>query len=131
MGFFSSPTNILIIAIGTALIVLSGLFYLYYNSSQGKIKILTENVAKMEIVAQTQKETINKMENEMQAQADATKKNQEEVAKIREDTSKLSKLLAKHDLAYLAANKPGLIENRVNTATKQTFKELEEISKGK
>lgn len=37
----------------------------------------------------------------------------------------LRKILADHDLTRLAIEKPGLIANRVNSATKKIFEELE------
>ena len=40
----------------------------------------------------------------------------------------LQNLLSKHDLEYLAKMKPKLIENRINSSTKQVIKELEEIT---
>jgi hypothetical protein len=38
----------------------------------------------------------------------------------------LQTTLAKHDLSRLAVAKPGLVENRINTATQKAFKDLED-----
>lgn len=48
--------------------------------------------------------------------------------KVSEETGKLRLMLADHDLEYLASQKPKLIENRINSATKRVFSELEELS---
>lgn len=46
----------------------------------------------------------------------------------KENSQKLGKMLAKHDLVYLTMQKPGLIETRMNKGTAKLFRSLEEAS---
>ncbi len=43
-----------------------------------------------------------------------------------EKSNELEKMLSKHDFGYLAKKKPGLINNRVNSATDRLFRTLEQ-----
>lgn len=52
-------------------------------------------------------------------------------ADAQDQVNSLKEILSEHDLEYLAINKPGLIENRINNGTDDLGKELEEISKYK
>lgn len=49
-------------------------------------------------------------------------------SQAKQDADKLRQLLARHRLEYLAANKPGLIESRVNNGTKEVLDEIESIT---
>lgn len=53
--------------------------------------------------------------------------------KYRQEKAKaneLSKMLSKHDFEHLASRKPGLIERRVNAATRRVFDDLETLTRG-
>ena len=97
----------------------------YYWISEKRISTLTENNAKLTIAARTNQETIEKMTADVEAFKLA---NEELNLKLRESEAygdALAKKLREHDLTMLTLRKPGLIERRVNSATKQVFEDLE------
>ena len=102
--------------------------YLYYTQTQAELIELREYNMALEIKTQTQDETIDKMNSQYQLQAqalmDLTSKNAEIVA----ERDRYLDIFRRHDLSKLAAAKPGLIEPRVNNATKEVFDSLENDS---
>lgn len=54
----------------------------------------------------------------------------EKYQQARDDSNKLREVLAKHDLEYLASQKPGLIESRINAATKRVFSDIKDATAG-
>jgi hypothetical protein len=102
--------------------------YLYYTQTQAELVELREYNMALEIKAQTQDETIDKMNSQYQLQAqalmDLTSRNAEIVA----ERDRYLDIFRRHDLSKLAAAKPGLIEPRVNNATKEVFDSLENDS---
>ena len=97
----------------------------YYWISEKRISTLTENNAKLTIAAQTNQDTINKLEEDNQAYEVANKELQLKYREAEKYGDELSKKLREHDLTRLTLRKPGLIEKRVNDATKKVFEELE------
>lgn len=97
----------------------------YYWLSEKRIATLTENNAKLTIAAQTNQETINKLEEDNKAYEVANKELQLKYKEAEKYGDELSKKLREHDLTRLTLRKPGLIEKRVNDATKKVFEELE------
>lgn len=102
--------------------------YLYYTQTQVELIELREYNMALEIKTQTQDETIDKMNSQYQLQAqalmDLTSKNAEIIA----ERDRYLDIFRRHDLSKLAAAKPGLIEPRVNNATKEVFDSLENDS---
>jgi DNA repair exonuclease SbcCD ATPase subunit len=99
------------------MLALCGAGYMYYQDTQQRIAILTENNAKLETAVAISEEAVSTL------QADYAKANQElnrvnqEFTQIRAQNNVLSDKLAKHDLAVLGASKPGLVERLVNRGT--------------
>ena len=52
-----------------------------------------------------------------------------DLEKSEESRNKLIEVFGNHDLTRLALKKPGMIEKRVNNATKQVFESIENDSK--
>lgn len=102
--------------------------YLYYTQTQAELIELREYNMALELKTQTQDETIDKMNSQYQLQAqalmDLTSKNAEIIA----ERDRYLDIFRRHDLSKLAAAKPGLIEPRVNNATKEVFDSLESDS---
>ena len=102
--------------------------YYYYTDTQARIAILTENSAKLEQAASTQKQTIDVLI------ADAAKFNElnrelnTKLEAANDYKNTLIDKLRKHDLAKLSLKKPGLVEKMINRGTKKLFESFEEIS---
>lgn len=113
---------------GAFFIAALGGAYLYYKDTQARIAQLVENNAKLELVAQTNQETINQMQTDIMVNQ---QKAEELSGRLREAEVYQDELVAKlrrHNLTMLTEQKPGLIETRVNKATKELFDGLEEVT---
>lgn len=99
--------------------------YFYYNQTQAELYELREYNMALELQVKTQNDTIDKIstqyETQMKAFGDLNLKFQEAEAEM----TRYLDIFRRHDLSKLAAAKPGLIEPRVNNATKQVFDSLE------
>ena len=116
-----------IYAIIIILAVLGGAYW-EYSSMQKRIETLRENNAKLEMVAEQNQKVIEEMGAFAKQQEElnlALNKQLQEASKYKDEL--LSKL-RKHDLALLSLKKPGLVEKRINDATKKVFDELESLT---
>ena len=110
--------------LGTTLIA-SGLCYYLYQENQK----LLGNVKTLEVAVQVQEQTIETLQNDFALQGqsilDLQSKNQE----IQLEMNRYLDIFKRHNLTRLAAAKPGLIETRVNKATKEVFDGIEQDSR--
>ena len=123
------------IALGIALVMLSGGFKLYYDKSEAEkmamatqLQTAMDNQLRLENAVQTQNEQIEKaVENKKTSDARiellmiANNQATEKIDELREK-------FARHDLDMLSLRKPGLIEKVVNRGTAAVFKELEDLT---
>ena len=115
---------ILIVVLGLVGGVVYGGFY-YYKDTQARIAILTENSAKLEMAAKTQKNTIDTLI------ADAKKfqqLNSELNVKLVQATKYKNSLLnklRKINLAKLSAEEPAVWEKKINNASKRLLESFE------
>lgn len=125
------------IMMGMAAVILigGGLSYWYFKSSQATIRDLNQNIATYaanEIMMQgaidDQNETILMMNNQRKIDQVKLNKLSAEYGRSRDKVNDLRKTLSKHDIGYLAQEKPGLVENIVNKGTKRLGAELERLS---
>ena len=110
--------------IGIILILGLGGYWLY-NENQ----TLTANNVKLEQAIADSREAFTRMVAEYEKQGKALKGLQEANARIEAEKDQYLQIFRKHNLDKLALMKPGLIENRVNNATKEIFEVLENDSK--
>jgi len=110
--------------IGIILVLGLGCYWLYNEN-----ETLKANNAQLEIGIQTQEQTIESLQNDMalrgQSLLDLQKKNNE----IQGEMNRYLDIFKRHNLTKLAAAKPGLIETRVNKATKEVFDGIEQDSR--
>ena len=110
--------------LGTTIIA-SGLCYYLYQENQK----LLGNVKTLEVAVQVQEQTIETLQNDFALQGqsilDLQSKNQE----IQLEMNRYLDIFKRHNLTRLAAAKPGLIETRVNKATKEVFDGIEQDSR--
>ena len=102
--------------------------YFYYTTTQNQLIELRDLNKAYELKVETQDNTINTMQQSYELQSEAlitlTEKNNEITAEM----NRYLDIFRRHDLSKLAAAKPGLIETRVNGATKDVFDSLEDDS---
>ena len=102
--------------------------YLYYTNTQAELTELREYNMAMELQVKTQNETIDKMSKQYEQQAKALGELTSKNAEIEAEMTRYLDIFRRHNLSKLAAAKPGLIEPRVNNATKEVFDSLESDS---
>ena len=118
---------ILVVVVGLVGGSVYGAYY-YYKDSQDRIRILTENTAKLETAKKMQDQTINIMIEDREKFAELNKELQLNLSKANVYKDKLIGKLRKHDLAKLSLRKPRLVEKKINAGTKKLFRSLEVLS---
>ena len=102
--------------------------YYYYTDTQARIAILTENSAKLEQAANTQKQTIDTLVSDAKKYGELNRELNTKLEAANDYKNTLIDKLRKHDLAKLSLKKPGLVEKKINAGTKKLFESFEEIS---
>ena len=100
----------------------------YYDTTQNKIAILQDSNAKLELVAETNQNTINQLQADNEKMNKLSSKLQLELAEATKYKDELINKLQKHDLTRLSLKKPGLIEKRINNGTKKLFESFESLT---
>ena len=118
---------ILIIVIGLLGGVGYGAYY-YYKDTQARIATLTENSAKLEQAANTQKETIDTLVADAAKFRELNKELNIKLDAANNYKNTLIDKLRKHNLAKLSLKKPGLVEKKINRGTKKLFESFEKLS---
>lgn len=120
----------LITAVGGA--ALTGILvtgaWAYYTSTKHTIETLQTTVYALESSMQAKDDTIDRL-----IANDEKYEKAQEVLNSRLDTAEMGynellKVFQSHNLTKLTASKPGLIENRINDATKDVLEDFERIS---
>ena len=107
------------------IIALSGSCYWLYNENQ----TLKVNNVKLETAVATQEETILSLQNDFALQGKSLLDMQSKNQAIEAEMNRYLDIFKRHNLTKLAAAKPGLIEPRVNKATKEVFDGIEQDSR--
>jgi predicted nucleotide-binding protein (sugar kinase/HSP70/actin superfamily) len=117
------------------LIVFGMVGYAYYTNAENKIVVLQTKNLELQNVIQAQElreveqeKTINALQENMQRTTEALKEQTKRNAEIEEEAQRYLAIFARHNLAKLAAAKPGLIEPKFNKGTRDVFKSIEEDS---
>ena len=118
---------ILIVVLGLVGGVVYGGWY-YYKDTQARIATLTENSAKLEVAAQTQKQTIDTLQADAKKYAKLNNELHTKLDKANDYKNTLLGKLRKHNLTKLSAQKPTLIEKRINNASKKLLESFESLT---
>lgn len=116
------------IAIGA---LLAGFLFVGYQvfdewrDMSAKLVELEADKARNELVIKSQADTIREMEAEAERLAQLQNDLNEALANAEDPLRELQSLLSRHNLENLAFERPGLIETRINQATRNVFKEIE------
>lgn len=98
--------------------------YFYY--SQSEISSLVADKARLEQKQEQYKLSIAELQSAMRKQAQTLRELNEESMKARLLANEALAVIDKHDLEFLSFAKPELIEKRINNATRQVFKDIED-----
>jgi hypothetical protein len=96
-------------------------FSWYYKNTQEKIGLLRENAAKLETAVRANEEALEQTQADAVRNAELSLELQIQLQKSEQYADELRATLQKHDLTMLALRKPGLIEQRMNDATRELF----------
>jgi uncharacterized protein HemX len=109
--------------------------YVYYNTTETKINTLearaiqqaNENNA-LRLAQDEQNRTIDALQSNLTRTTDALNTMASRNNEIQAEMTRYLDIFARHDLARLAAAKPGLIETRINRGTQDVFDTIESES---
>ena len=118
---------ILVIVMGLVGGVVYGGWY-YYKDTQSRIQILTENSARLEVATQQQTQTIQTLVDDAERFGKLNRELNTQLEAANDYKNVLIEKLQRHDLARLSMQKPGLVENIINNATKELFNSLEQLT---
>ena len=90
---------------------------------------LTQNNAKLESAVQLQEDAISSLQNDFTLQTGKLNDLQKKRQETQKEMNRYLDIFKRHSLTKLAAAKPGLIEPRVNKATKEVFDGIEQDSR--
>ena len=107
---------------------MGGGVYWYYNDTQERIAILTENNAKLETAVQTNEEALASQRASFEAMVVENQKLQAEFQEISDRNKSLENRLSRHDIGASAVAKPELTERVLNGATKNAQRCMEILS---
>lgn len=120
--------------IGLSLIIVtilsSGAYgvYSYIQYQEKQINALTSSIKDVKIANIGLKTSLEAQQANFEYVQVMAKKLETQEKANRAERQKLSDILVKHDLTYLASKKPGLIEKTINRATKKINNELNGIT---
>jgi len=110
--------------IGIILVLGLGCYWLYTEN-----ETLKENNAQLEVGIATQEKTIESLQNDFALQGQSLQELTAKNNEIELEMNRYLDIFKRHNLTKLAAAKPGLIEKRVNKATKEVFDGIENDSR--
>lgn len=110
--------------IGIILVLGLGGYWLY-NENQ----TLTENNLKLEAAVVEQQETIAQIQEQYEKQGKSLMQMTRKNAEIEAEKAEYLAIFARHNLDNLALRKPGLMENRFNSASEAVMEGLEDDTK--
>ena len=102
--------------------------YYYYKDTQARIATLTENSAKLEVAAQTQKQTIATLVADAKKFEKLNSELHIKLNRANDYRDTLIGKLRKHNLQALSMKKPGLVEKKINNGTKKLLESFESIT---
>jgi len=89
---------------------------------------LQENLAEVNAAYSAQKTTLSDIKSKISKSIEENSELQFRLQDAQTEISELRNVLVNHNLTKLAKEKPGLIETRINNATKKLFNDIERIT---
>lgn len=111
--------------LATVGIILGGTSYFLYEEN----KELSRQLSSLELAIKQQDDTISFLQENKEKQNNALLELQDKNLKAEREVLMYLDIFARHSLSKLAAAKPGLVEKRVNNATKDVFDSIEHDSR--
>jgi len=139
IGLFSGIfRNWRIIAVVVVFLTIGGSIYAGYhyvsNLQTENIRLAAENstlvsnMAQLENALESQQRTIDTLQEDIELQGRLLTQTRKDFQEARNSVSQLIERLAKHELGFLANERPGLVENIINNASDEILRCFEIIS---
>ena len=145
LGLFGSKPK-MTLYLGITLVVALAVGYHFMQMSKFKTELINKNqtIAELNLNIATLEDNQQKLEQAIATQRQSIKRletqrttNQRKLNQLvaayghsQKEVGKLRKLLSKHDIGYLMLRKPGLLENRINKASRKLGEEMEKLTGG-
>lgn len=111
-----------------AIVAAVSFFFIDYKRLQHKTEELNLEVSKYSDIVEQQKKHIDDLDKAYN-QIDELKKDIDtQIQKSNKNLQRVQDLVLKHDLAYLANKKPGLIQKKINNATSEVMRCFELVT---
>lgn len=104
--------------------------YVYIQNLQSDLQTARENVVKMEVAVATAEASIATLQEDAIKIAELNSQLQSDLQKAEAYGDDLRGKLQRHNLTALALSKPGLLEGKMNGATAELWRELEQDTGG-
>lgn len=104
--------------------------YVYIQNLQSDLQTARENVAKMEVAVATAEASIATLQEDAIKIAELNSQLQSDLQKAEAYGDDLRGKLQRHNLTALALSKPGLLEGKMNGATAELWRKLEQDTGG-
>lgn len=118
--------RLLLIGIVSATLIGAGAYVLKLRSDNA---ILKANQIKLEGAIETQKAVIENQKQDYEQIISINKELNDDIIQINKSKQILQDKLSKHDLNYLAVEKPGLIEKIINKGSNKIMNDLNEATR--
>jgi Tfp pilus assembly protein PilO len=114
------------------IVAMSAFGFVYYQTTEGTLAELRAEIGTQQNVINAfetrqaeQIKTIEALQDNLLKTTEALNTMSAKNAEIEGEMNRYMKIFARHDLAKLAAAKPGLIETRINKGTSDVFRTIE------
>lgn len=114
----------LVMIMGAVMVVMTLAFSWYYKDTQKRMGILHENNAKLEVSVKANELALATTREDAARNAALNLQLQTKLQESEAYGDKLRSIFEKHNLTVLSLKKPGLIEKRMNDATKKLFDDI-------
>ena len=99
--------------------------YIYIQNLQNEIEGQRRVIATQELADQQQKQAITSLQQNLETQTNALRVQTQRSQEIQVEMERYLDIFRRHNLTKIAAARPGQIETRFNTNTKEIFDALE------
>ena len=114
----------LVMIMGAVMIAMTLAFSWYYKDTQKRMGVLHENNAKLEVSVKANELALATTREDAARNAALNLQLQNKLQESEAYGDKLRSIFEKHNLTMLSLKKPGLIEKRMNDATKKLFDDI-------
>lgn len=114
----------LVMIMGAVMVVMTLAFSWYYKDTQRRMGVLHENNAKLEVAVRANELALATTREDAARNAALNFQLQTKLQESEAYSDKLQAIFQKHNLTMLSLKKPGLIEKRMNDATKKLFADI-------